>query len=214
MRPLKNMPELKVTLGFGCYALMVLAGLIGLMSFSSPGTAEPWLGYLFGLIFVIYAFGLFRVGRLLINLRNSPIHKLTWAMILVTMFTGAVPSAWFLWGSAHVTNAFPVCKLNLQNIANAKEMWARDEGKTTNDIPTWDDINIYLGPGQKLVCPDGGTYFLAKVGTPPTCSLGGPRHTLQYSSFPWLEIVISCLFCLSVGLQIIVAFKNRRSPVV
>ena len=32
-----------------------------------------------------------------------------------------------------------VCKWNLGSIEICKKMWASDNGKTTNDIPSWDD---------------------------------------------------------------------------
>jgi hypothetical protein len=73
------------------------------------------------------------------------------------------------------------CINNLRIIDSAKDQWALEHGKTSNDIPTWDDVRPYLGrlPSNNIpVCPSGGTYTLGRVGSPPTCSIGG-EHSLQ-----------------------------------
>ena len=74
-----------------------------------------------------------------------------------------------------------VCKWNLGSVEICKKMWASDHGKTTNDVPTWDDLRIYFR-GRALkgipICPEGGTYNINRVGERPTCSIGGSRHSL------------------------------------
>jgi hypothetical protein len=39
-----------------------------------------------------------------------------------------------------------------------------DRNKTTNDIPTWDDLKPYVGggDGEILKCPQGGIYTIEK----------------------------------------------------
>ena len=58
-------------------------------------------------------------------------------------------------------------------------MWADNEGKTTNDIPTWTDLRDYLSD-QRIngipICPDGGSYKINRVGERPTCSIGDANH--------------------------------------
>jgi len=80
------------------------------------------------------------------------------------------------------------CVLNLQNLQRAKEWWMRGNNKTTNDVPTWDDLKEYFestGSGfygmtnGRPHCPSGGTYTIEKVGVPPKCSIGGPDHSLR-----------------------------------
>jgi hypothetical protein len=74
-----------------------------------------------------------------------------------------------------------VCRLNLEGINTAKKMWANDGGKTTNDVPSWNDLQDFLA-GQSLkgipICPDGGSYSINRVGERPTCSIGGSRHAV------------------------------------
>jgi hypothetical protein len=76
------------------------------------------------------------------------------------------------------------CVLNLRQIQICKELWADNERKTTNDVPSWNDLSPYF-PDPKWsnsipVCPAGGAHKLGRVGEQPTCSIGGPEHSSQY----------------------------------
>jgi hypothetical protein len=76
--------------------------------------------------------------------------------------------------------AYSPCINKLQRIQMAKEMWADNEGKTTNDVPNWTDLQKYLameGIRGIPVCPEGGTYKINRAGDEPTCSIGGLRHS-------------------------------------
>jgi hypothetical protein len=85
----------------------------------------------------------------------------------------------------HTIPSAAPCVNRLMQIQAAKEEWALERNKTTNDVPTWDDLYPYLWSGftnswftnGRPVCPEGGTYTLGRVGVPPTCSIGGPRHS-------------------------------------
>jgi hypothetical protein len=70
------------------------------------------------------------------------------------------------------------CLANLRAIDAGENEWALENHKTTNDTPTWDDLRGYLEGGKIPQCPQGGTYKLGHVGEVPTCSIGGPRHSL------------------------------------
>ena len=73
------------------------------------------------------------------------------------------------------------CINNLRAIDAAKQEWAIEKNKTTNDIPTWDNILPYLGhywTNHAPICPSGGKYTIGKVGEPPKCSIGG-EHRLD-----------------------------------
>src|SRR5205814_7864783 len=63
------------------------------------------------------------------------------------------------------------CITRLRIIDGAKQNWALDHHKTTNDVPTWYDIRGYLSRrGEIPVCPAGGVYTLGRVGEQPKCS--------------------------------------------
>ena len=83
-----------------------------------------------------------------------------------------------------ITNQ-PSCLVNLRFIDGAKDQWALERNRSTNAVPTWDDIYPYLyphiKPGEKyprLDCPKRGTYDIGRAFGTATCSIGGPEHTL------------------------------------
>lgn len=72
------------------------------------------------------------------------------------------------------------CLKNLRAIQIAKEYWMRDNHKSRDDVPVWDDLKTTLAmAGPSLKCPDGGTYTIGKVGDPPACSIGTHNHILD-----------------------------------
>jgi hypothetical protein len=76
------------------------------------------------------------------------------------------------------------CINNLRCIDEAKQEWASEMHRGTNDTPTVADLTPYLRDlkGQFPRCPSGGNYTIGKVGEPVTCSLGttvNPAHVLQ-----------------------------------
>jgi hypothetical protein len=75
-----------------------------------------------------------------------------------------------------------VCNYNLMQIRYAKQQWAGNYGKTTNDIPVWNDLRPFFPDewsNRIPVCPSGGTYSIGSVGEDPKCSIGGKGHSLQ-----------------------------------
>jgi hypothetical protein len=67
------------------------------------------------------------------------------------------------------------CIVRLRVLDGAKDEWALGHHKSTNDVPTWDDIRPYLPkrwssePWGYMTngipyCPDGGYYILGRVG--------------------------------------------------
>ncbi|HTY89493.1 MAG TPA: hypothetical protein VMB80_18735 [Candidatus Acidoferrum sp.] len=68
------------------------------------------------------------------------------------------------------------CINHLGQIDAAKQQWALEKGKSSTDVPTFDDIKVYLVHERLPQCPAGGTYLLNAVGQPPTCSI--PDHQL------------------------------------
>ena len=79
------------------------------------------------------------------------------------------------------------CVDNLRNIEICKKLWADNENKTTNDIPNWDDLKPYFPDrwsNSIPICPAGGKYSINRVGKLPTCSIGGPGHSLSPQDYP------------------------------
>jgi hypothetical protein len=74
------------------------------------------------------------------------------------------------------------CVANLKQIDCAKEQWAMDNGKATGTAVTWGNLTGatgYLkGPVTGPICPGGGTYTIANVGTNPSCSKSADGHIL------------------------------------
>ena len=66
------------------------------------------------------------------------------------------------------------CVKMLAQIDGAKEQWAMDNHKTTNNIPTWNDLAPYWRR-EVPRCPQGGSYTLTHVGELDMCSF--PAHT-------------------------------------
>ena len=70
-----------------------------------------------------------------------------------------------------------VCTGQLLQIDFAKQTWALEHNKTTNDTPVESDLfgtNAYIW--QKVSCPAGGVYQFGRIGEKPKCSV--PGHTL------------------------------------
>ena len=76
---------------------------------------------------------------------------------------------------ARTTPAMNACINNLRMLDGAKQQWALENHRTTDDSVTWNDVKPYLK--VPLVCSRGGTYIPGRVGELPRCSMGG-EHTL------------------------------------
>ena len=96
---------------------------------------------------------------------------------VLTVAVLAVGSWWFI--NARSERASNACVMHLRDIAALKERWGVDNRKTTNDVPTWDDLLPYMRSGEAVPhCPAGGVYEIGRLDHPPTCSIGGRDHTL------------------------------------
>jgi len=107
------------------------------------------------------------------------------AVIAVVILAVSIP----VFIRAHSIRSAAPCINRLRQIDAAKQQWAMEAHKTTNDTPTWSDLYPYIYlpyftnrwfTNGVPVCPEGGTYTLGRVGVPPTCSLGDkePNHKL------------------------------------
>ena len=76
---------------------------------------------------------------------------------------------------ARSTSQQNACINNLRQLDAAKQQWALEKGKQSTDVPTEDDIKVYLFHSQLPHCPAGGTYTINAVGQPPECSIPGHK---------------------------------------
>jgi hypothetical protein len=82
---------------------------------------------------------------------------------------------------ARSTSAQNACINNLRQIDGAKQQWALENNITNDAKPSWANVQPYMGrgsQGESPKCPQGGTYILGRLSELPSCSIGGPRHTL------------------------------------
>lgn len=90
----------------------------------------------------------------------------------------ALFGVWLVGCRANLSDSFEgnACISRLRMIDGAKLQWGLDHQKTTNDIPTWDDIRFYIGRGGAIPhCPAGGTYTVGRLEQPATCSYPGHK---------------------------------------
>ena len=108
-------------------------------------------------------------------------------LVVISVIIGLLAISCLYWLKIRKTTAaIQPCVSNLLIIQGCKLDWANRYGKTPNDVPSWDDLKPQLASYAVQykwtnivpVCPDGGTYIIGRVGEPPTCSIGGSRHSL------------------------------------
>ena len=69
------------------------------------------------------------------------------------------------------------CINNLRQIDGAKQQWALETHAPSNAVPTWNNIQPYLGRGTLPVCPAGGSYTIGPLTNASTCTIKG--HVLD-----------------------------------
>jgi hypothetical protein len=115
--------------------------------------------------------------RLLSKLRVN----FTAAMCCLVLAGCAHKSGRALGDSTRINKLWAGCENNLRQIDTAKEQWAREKHKSTNDpAPTLDDLREYMGRGTNGImpqCPCGGTYTVGALDQNATCSLKPEEHT-------------------------------------
>ena len=145
---------------------------------------------------------------------RKPLTLLLTSVLLISLLAWAVPT--FFIGARH-TPASILCANNLRRIEGAKEQWALENKKTTNDTPNWEDISAYFGPNESrknIQCPLGGTYFLGRVAEPPRCSIGKRDHSQRNNYFNGdaRDVVLGSLTLLSC-LGLFIVWIWPRKPV-
>jgi hypothetical protein len=110
------------------------------------------------------------------------------SITVATVLLGVMVIAIVKWvGLRHEAEMTNLCIVHLQVIQASKQQWALENGKDSNAVPTWKDLNSYLanslyadGEKEELHCPAGGVYTIGRVGVFPTCSI--PQHKYEYVS--------------------------------
>jgi hypothetical protein len=78
----------------------------------------------------------------------------------------------------HGTRPVDACLHNLRALDGAKQVWALERKKATNDVPTWQDIRPYMSEKEGFpTCPSGGKYNIGAVNTLASCTY--PGHVLR-----------------------------------
>jgi competence protein ComGC len=133
-----------------------------------------------GLAIVAFICGLValvRIGRSHGRLmgREKAVRGLIYALVPFLLLAVVVPNI----VKARTTSSHNACINNLRQIDGAKEQWALENKKTSNDTPQDSDL---FGTDKyvkfKPSCPAGGTYSLNSMGQKPACSIGLDGHTL------------------------------------
>jgi|ERR1041385_5543068 hypothetical protein len=103
------------------------------------------------------------------------------AIFFALLVSTAVIAALPLIGTRHCYRcplpASTTCINNLRQVDGAKQQWALEKRKATNDVPSVGDISPYVRNQQIPKCPAGGIYTLGSVDEVPRCSL--KDHRLQ-----------------------------------
>jgi hypothetical protein len=99
-------------------------------------------------------------GNRFMDLRASKKFVITLATMAVVILVAGAGLQWYV--RTHNSPSSAPCVGRLIQINAAKEEWALEHNKTTNDIPTWNDLypylsssftNIWFTNGQP-VCPE------------------------------------------------------------
>lgn len=104
--------------------------------------------------------------------------KLITAAVVVVFLVALVAAILPEFVRVRTTPAMDACINNLRHLDGAKQQWELENHRTTNDpAPPVADLRAYVR--QTLICPQGGTYTVGRVGEPPKCSLGGSHRLPQ-----------------------------------
>jgi len=70
------------------------------------------------------------------------------------------------------------CETNLRMLEGAKDQWALENRRRTGSEVKGEEISPYLEGGfERMRCPSGGQYTIARIGEPSSCSIHGALHS-------------------------------------
>jgi len=105
---------------------------------------------------------------------NNSAFTLLEIMIVVTLIGVLAAVAIPRFGDAVAKTQARACIANLKTIDMAKAQWMVDAQKTSDAIPTDEDLFGKDKPlRDKPACPSGGTYDLRQANEKPVCSVRG-----------------------------------------
>jgi hypothetical protein len=97
---------------------------------------------------------------------------------VAVVFTAAVAPT--TCADAHAGAKKNACITNLRSLRDSKADWAKSFGITNLDVAPETTATNQFGwkqyLGNRPQCPDGGKYWIGRLGEPPRCSISG--HTL------------------------------------
>ncbi len=104
-------------------------------------------------------------------------------MIVVALIGLLATIATPTWVRARTSSQANTCINNLRQIEGAKQQWALETKQTTNAMPAYTDISVYLK--HAISCPAAGTdtsfsgsYTLNDVATPTSCKILPSTHII------------------------------------
>ena len=128
---------------------------------------------------------------------SAPKKRLSWAektgvCVAVCLLTGfvvviVIPNLL----RAGLSKASNACITNLRQIEGAKQAWALENKKQSNDIPTSAEIALYVNNNKLPLCPQGGSYTLGRMDKDPKCSISTSAwpndHVLAGTNNWWIN---------------------------
>ena len=97
-------------------------------------------------------------------------------MIVVAILGIVLSIAAGTWMRQRRSSQQRVCQENLTKIDGAKELWALENNRASDDVPGWGDLVQGDGTGyikKQPVCPATGVYTINAVNLNATCSIVG-----------------------------------------
>ena len=114
--------------------------------------------------------------------------KLVAACVLVG-FVVAIVIPTFI--RASLEKSSNACVNNLRQIDSAKQQWALENSKRSDDIPTESEIVAYFRDNKLPLCPQGGAYTIGRVDEDPKCSISTSAwpndHALNSTNGWWIN---------------------------